>query len=65
MGFHTKTKCVAWQCVAQAVNEVGGGQQRSLKDVKKWSDLKLQSKNASSSHCTVHSASCKLLLHRP
>ncbi len=36
-----KTKCVAWQCVAQAVNEVGG-QQRSLKDVKK--KMKLQSK---------------------
>ncbi len=35
---------MAWQCIAQAVNEVGG-QQRSLKDVKKWSDLKLQSKN--------------------
>ncbi len=42
-GLSHKTKFVAWQCVAQAVNEVGG-QQRSLKDVKKWSDLKLQSK---------------------
>ncbi len=42
-GLSQKTKFVAWQCVAQAVNG-GGGQQRSLKDVKKWSDLKLQSK---------------------
>ncbi len=33
-GLSHKTKCVAWQCIAQAVNEVGG-QQRSLKDVKK------------------------------
>ncbi len=32
-GLSHKTKCVAWQCIAQAVNEVGG-QQRSLKDVK-------------------------------
>ncbi len=40
----TQNKFVAWQCIAQAVNEVGGGQQRSLKDVKKWSDLKLQSR---------------------
>ncbi len=23
-GLSHKTKCVAWQCVAQAVNEVGG-----------------------------------------
>ncbi len=34
-GLSHKTKFVTWQCVAQAVNEVGGGQQRSLKDVKK------------------------------
>ncbi len=34
-GLSHKTKFVAWQCIAQAVNEVGGGQQRSLKDVKK------------------------------
>ncbi len=40
-GLSHKTKCVAWQCIAQAVNEVGG-QQRSLKDVKK--KMKLQSK---------------------
>ncbi len=53
---------MAWQCIAQAVNEVGGAA-KVPKDVKKWSDLKLQSKNALSSHCTVHSASCKLLLH--
>ncbi len=33
-GLSHKTKCVAWQCIAQAVNEVGG-QQRSLKDIKK------------------------------
>ncbi len=33
-GLSHKTKFVAWQCIAQAVNEVGG-QQRSLKDVKK------------------------------
>ncbi len=33
-GLSHKTKFVAWQCVAQAVNEVGG-QQSSLKDVKK------------------------------
>ncbi len=33
-GLSHKTKFVAWQCKAQAVNEVGG-QQRSLKDVKK------------------------------
>ncbi len=41
-GLSHKTNCVAWQCVAQAVNEVGG-QQRSLKDVKK-KKMKLQSK---------------------
>ncbi len=40
-GLSHKTKFVAWQCIAQAVNEVGG-QQRSLKDVKK--KMKLQSK---------------------
>ncbi len=50
-GLSHKTKCVAWQCIAQAVNEVGG-QQRSLKDVKKkkWN---YSPKNALSSHCTV------------
>ncbi len=39
-GLSHKTKFVAWQCVAQAVNEVGG-QQRSLKDVKKmvWLEI--------------------------
>ncbi len=41
-GLSHKTKFVAWQCIAQAVNEVGG-QQRSLKDVKK-KNMKLQSK---------------------
>ncbi len=52
-GLSHKTKFVAWQCVAQAVNEVGG-QQRSLKDVKKmvWLEITVQ-KNALSSHCTV------------
>ncbi len=26
-GLSHKTKCVAWQCIAQAVNEVGGAAQ--------------------------------------
>ncbi len=43
VGFHTKLNLWHRQCIAQSVNEVGG-QQSSLKDVKKWSDLKLQSK---------------------
>ncbi len=52
-GLSHKTKFVAWQCIAQAVNEVGG-QQRSLKDVKKKKKKKNYSpKNALSSHCTV------------
>ncbi len=37
----SQTKCVAWQYIAQAVNEVGG-QQRSLKDVKKKNEITVQ-----------------------
>ncbi|KAJ8364717.1 hypothetical protein SKAU_G00135480 [Synaphobranchus kaupii] len=49
-GVSCKSKYVAWKAVAQAVNEVGG-QQRSLKDVKKkWSDLKLKAKKRIAHH---------------
>ncbi len=46
-GLSHKTKCVAWQCIAQAVNEVGG-QQRSLKDVKKKNEITVQK-----THCLL------------
>ncbi|KAJ8375462.1 hypothetical protein SKAU_G00060420 [Synaphobranchus kaupii] len=49
-GVSCKSKYVAWQAVAQAVNEVGG-QQRSLKDVKKkLSDMKLKAKKRIAHH---------------
>ncbi len=51
-GLSHKTTFVAWQCVAQAVNEVGG-QQRSLKDVKK----KKKKKN----EITVQKTHCLLI----
>src|SRR4029434_3418178 len=45
-----KSKCVAWQGVTQAVNEVGGNQ-RTLPEVKKkWADLKLHSKKRIARH---------------
>ncbi len=35
---------MAWQCIAQAVNEVGGAAKVPKRRKKNWSDLKLQSK---------------------
>ncbi len=41
-GLSHKTKCVAWQCIAQAVNEVGGAAKVPKRRKKK--NMKLQSK---------------------